>query len=253
MIRSKFAHVLVWASLPAAILVACGDDGSEDRDESSAPTTGAAAEADGDEEVPDPGSFPNEPQLSEDLSACPDWAPSPVCAEGTFSLGGEAEVTLLPAPTDVEPGNRGSLMELAITSIEGEGEVGLACRSSFEPPFTGYALLGDYEDGWTLWRYEDGDREVIESPLGLVAQNVGEGSEGRVVLRLGCGWGTGPGEQIGLLFSVNGAPMDPVTPFADEQAVAVDEQRSRVGIVAVPEGAAELDVQFQEFTIRLAE
>lgn len=258
MTTSRPARLALCLSLPVAVLVACGDGDSDDRDEGGPPTTQQASEPDDqetatDEESPDPGSYPNEPQFSADLSTCPEWAPPSSCADGTFSLGGGVDVTPLPVPMDVEPGNRGTLMELAITSIDGEGEIGLACRSSFGTPFTGYALTGDYEQGWTLWRYENGARELIESPLGLIAQNVGEGSEGRVILRLGCGWGTGPGEQIGLLFSVNGQPMDPVTPFADEPALPVDEDRSRVGIVAVPEGPGELDVRFDEFTLRLAE
>lgn len=230
------------------LMIGCGDDDSDETSE----TTEQAGSTEANDEPgsgagADPGSFPNEPQLSADLSTCPEEWTGATCSGGAYTLEATGGIASLAAPTAIEPGNRGALVELRVFSIEGEGSFGIACRTTFEEPFTGYALIGNYQDGWAIWRYTDGVREQVQHE---VNQPIVPDQE-RLILRLVCGIGTdeAAGHSVGLAYSVNEQPLSPLAPVHDQTGLAFDGPTAQAGLIA--EGG-NVVANLSEFTLRIA-
>lgn len=201
-------------TLVSAVLMLAGCGGEDERPAPAATPEPAATPA---------GSFPDRPQLADDFSDTGSGWRASGYAGGAYRLRAGGDAVSAFAPARVEPGNRGTLSEVAVQAPRG-GAAGLVCRSSPDRR-TGYALLLHGRSEVQLVRLEDGAAETLK--VHALTPNERSDPGEPTLLRLACGTGA-PGTPVTLGYTVNATPYGFV---ADRDSVEPGRS-ARVGVVA---------------------
>ena len=219
-------RVTITCAIAVLLLAGCGGD--EERPAPAATPQPAA--------TPE-GSFPDRPQFADDFSDPGSGWPAGGYRDGAYRLRSGAGAAAAFAPVRVEPGNRGTLSEVALVAPRG-GAAGLSCRMSPDRR-TGYVLLLYGRSRIQLVRLDDGRAETLKEHALTPNERSDPGAP--TLLRLGCGTGE-PGSPMTLSYTVNATPYGFV---ADRDSVDAGGS-ARAGIVA-RDGTA----RFDEFALWL--